>query len=192
MQTSGTELAVTPVFREEKAAAAAAVLVEICGGSCDKYWLNKVMYFIERQSLVETGQPMFFDALFSIRFGPIVSAVNDGIDNAAYAYDTPWNRLFTVQGNDVNLVGETDRSVLSEYEIALIQKTKNHFQGWSFNQMKDFFHHLPEHTDTERRIPISWERILLAEGYTSGQVREVLSELNYLAALEQPLQSSRA
>lgn len=188
MNTSETDFLQKPAFREEKAAAAASIFVKLCGGSCDKYWLNKVMYYVERQSLVDTGQPMYFDALFSIRYGPIVSAVSDGIDNAAYAYNTPWNRLFTVQGNDVILNSEADTSLLSDYEIDLIQKTTNAFQGWTFNRLKDFFHNLPEHTNTESRIPISYEAILLAEGYAPEQVQGVMNELTYLSELEQTTQ----
>jgi len=51
------------------------------GGEADRYWLCKVMYFIERRSLIESGQPMFFGKLFSLPYGPIVSEVNDLLKN---------------------------------------------------------------------------------------------------------------
>ena len=55
---------VIPAFNEEKAIATASLLLKLSGGQCDKYWLNKVMYFVERESIISTGQPIFFDRLF--------------------------------------------------------------------------------------------------------------------------------
>ena len=62
-----------PSFNEEKAIAVASFLLNLSNNTSDKYWFNKVMYYIERQSLIKTGQPMFNDSLFSIKYGPIVS-----------------------------------------------------------------------------------------------------------------------
>jgi len=53
------------MFREKTAIAVVSKLIKLSGGQCDARWLKKVMYYIERESLVKSGQPMFFDKLYN-------------------------------------------------------------------------------------------------------------------------------
>ncbi|MBQ6503184.1 MAG: DUF4065 domain-containing protein [Flexilinea sp.] len=69
-------------FRTGKAIAALTYLLELSGGKQDKYWLNMVMYYVERESILRYGDPMFYDDLFSMPYGPVASTVSDGIDSA--------------------------------------------------------------------------------------------------------------
>jgi hypothetical protein len=173
-----------PRFKEEKAIAVAAMLLELSGGKCDKYWLNKVMYYIERQSLIGSGQPVFFDNLFSIPYGPIVSQVNDSIDLVAYPVDSIWNKHLSLQGNDVILLSGADYSALSPFEENLIHEAFEKFKGWSFSRLSRFFHSLPEYKETKSRIKINYDEILKAEGYSQEEVDAALEEISYLGYLE--------
>jgi hypothetical protein len=173
-----------PRFREEKAIAVAANLLELSGGKCDKYWLNKVMYYIERQTLIGSGQPVFFDSLFSIPDGPIVSKVNVSIDLVAFPVDSIWNRHLSLQGNDVILLSATDYLTLSAFEDNLIREAFDKFKDWSFSKLCRFFHSLPECKETKSRVKINYDEILKAEGYSQEEVDATLKEISYLGYLE--------
>ena len=143
------------------------------------------MYYVERQSLVKTGQPMYFDRLYSLPYGPIVSAVNDGINSAAYNFNlSPWEDHFSLDCNAVELKMEADYSQLSPFEEQLIKDTFEKFAGWEFRSIRAFFDALPEHKETSTRENIDHAVILQAEGYEDEEITEALSEINYLHFLE--------
>lgn len=174
-----------PKFKEEKAIAAASLLLHLSDNKCDKYWLNKVMYYIERESLLLTGQPMFNDSLYSVKYGPIVSAVNDAIDNTAYPFDSEWNEHFVLENNTiVRLVKESNLDSLSENEEKIIKDAFQKFKGWSFPQLRDFFHKLPEHKETTSRIDIEYEEILRNSGVDEESIKDSLETISYFKFLE--------
>jgi uncharacterized phage-associated protein len=170
-----------PSFNEKKAVAVASMFLKLNGGTCDKYWLNKLMYYAERQSLVKSGQPIFFDKLYSAPYGPIVSSVNDGIDSSSYPFKNLWSKHLNLKGNDVILVEEADNSVLSPFEDRIIEEIYKKFKNYSFTRLKNFFHGLPEHKETNSREDISYEDVLAAEGLGQEYISEVMRELSYLS-----------
>lgn len=172
-------------FREEKAIAAAAFLVKLNGGACDKYWLNKVMYYVERSSIIKNGQPMFFDNLYSLPYGPIVSAVKDSIDDLEYPIETDWDHYLTLNGKEVRLINEPDLSFLSDFEIQIITESHQMFKGWDFSRLHHYFRDLPEHTETRSRVDIDYKNILLAAGYKKEDVDSYDRELIYMFSLNQ-------
>lgn len=176
-----------PRFREDKAVAVASLLLELSKGQSDKYWLNKVMYYIERQSLVLTGQPMFNDSLFSVKYGPIVSAVNDAIDNTAYPFENVWNEHFSLVGNNVRLNEPASHDPLSEDDENIIKEAFNKFKGWSFTKLKNYFHRLPEHNETTSRIDIEYDEILKNSGIDDESIRDALETISYFKVLESSL-----
>jgi uncharacterized phage-associated protein len=172
-------------YKENKAISVVSMLLQLSKGHCDKYWLNKIMYYVERQSLIKSGQPMFFDQLYSVPFGPIASAVNDGIDTAEYpTIDSPWTNYFSVEGQKVKLRKEADYSVLSPFEEEIIKEAFHKFKGWSFTQLKEYFHHLPEYIETSSREIINYDVILEAEGYSKKQIKETIEEISYINFFE--------
>ncbi len=181
---------IVPEFKVEKAIAVTATFLKQSGGTCNKYWLNKVMYFAERQSLIKSGQPMFFDDLFALPLGPIVSAVNDGIDLSAYPIDSIWANYFFLKGNSVVLKDDPDFTGLINFENGLIQKIYNQFKGWSFSKMHRFFHNLPENKETNSREDISYSEILEAEGFDVELIQKTLNEISYLSDIEHTFSSA--
>lgn len=173
-----------PSFLEGKAIAATTLLLKLSGGECDKYWLNKVMYYLERESLIRTGQPMFNDSLYSIKYGPIASAVNDGIDNTAYPFDSEWNNHVSLDGKKVRLINEANVEVFSENEYDLIVEASKKFEGWGFRKMKNYFHSLPEHKETNSRIDIEYSEILKAAGVDEVSIRDSLETISYFNHLD--------
>lgn len=178
-------------YKEEKALAVASKLLELSGNQCDKYWLNKLMYYIERQCIIKGGKPVFFDRLFSIPYGPIASAVNDSIDLTAYDVKSPWREHFALDGKRVRLKKAADYSVLSPFEISLIEEAHKKFKGWSFNQVHDFFSKLPENKDTNSREEIEIDDILIGEGFDPVSIEEIINEISYFETLEETLHCAR-
>ncbi|MBE3144126.1 MAG: SocA family protein [Planctomycetes bacterium] len=174
----------TPHYREEKAIAVAATLLHLSGGKGDKYWLNKLMYYIERQSLVKSGQPLYFDVLCSVPWGPIVSNVNDGIDSAATSAGSPWAKYFSLENKTVTLKSAPDYSCLSEFEEIIIRETYEKFRDWDFNRLHTYFSSLPEYKETKSREDINYSDILIGEGFAPEDIQEALKEISYLGFLE--------
>ena len=176
-----------PRYREDKALAAVSKLLVLSGNKCDKYWLNKLMYYVERLSLIKGGKPLIFDRLYSIPYGPIASSVNDGIDLSAYPADSSWTKLLSLNGKLVTLKEEADYSILSPFEIGLIEESFNKFKGWGFDRLHEFFKNLPEYKNTTSREEINYEEILSAEGYDPQSVKETINEIYYFDLLESSL-----
>ena len=176
-----------PHYREEKAIAIAAMFLNLSGGVCDKYWLNKVMYYVERQSLVKSGQPLYFDKLYSIPWGPVVSIVKDGIDSAKPDSGSPWSAYFILKNNKIYLKADPSYSCLSEFDEDLIREVFAQFKGWDFNRLQAYFHNLPEYKETNSRVDINYEDILEAEGFNKEDIQETLQEISYLSFLETSL-----
>lgn len=176
-----------PRYKEEKALAVVSKLLVLSGNKCDKYWLSKLMYYIERLSLIKGGKPLFCDRLYSIPYGPIVSSVNDGINLTAYPADSPWTKLFSLDGKLVTLKEEADYSVLSPFEIGLIEESYNKFKGWDFDHLHEFFKNLPEYKNTTSREEINYEEILSAEGFDPQSVKDTINEIYYFDLLESSL-----
>ncbi|MCX6055078.1 MAG: Panacea domain-containing protein [Chloroflexi bacterium] len=172
-----------PNFNEEKAIATASLLLKFSGSQCDKYWLNKVMYFVERESIISTGQPIFFDRMFSVPFGPIVSVVNDAIDFSEYPFPSEWNKHISLKDKTVRLLEEADYDSLSEYEEELIYRLFKKFEGWGFTKLKDFFHSLPEYTETKSRVEINYDELLSKANIDEESIKDAIQNLSYLAWL---------
>ncbi len=173
------------IFDQNKAIAAITYLLRLSGNTCDKYWLNKVLYYIERESLIRTAQPMFFDELFSLPFGPIVSAINDGIDSTAYDATSPWSACFQlVDKKTIKLIKDANYDIFSPFEEELIKDIFQKFKGLSFKQMHDFFHALPENKETTSRITISYQEILQHNNFKQDEIESILQEIQYFSSLK--------
>lgn len=176
-----------PIFNEEKAIAVASYLINLQGKVSDKYWFAKVMYYIERESLIKNGQPIFFDQLYSIPFGPIVSSINDSIELCSYPTESKWHQFFSLSNNTITLLKEADYSILSPFERNLIETSYQKFKGWGFAALHDFFKRLPEYRLTKSRITINYDEILGSEGYDPETIEETLQEISYINSLESAL-----
>ncbi len=165
------------MYREDKAVAVVAKFLDLCNGQCDNYWLNNVLYYVERQSLLLAGQPMFFDDLFSTPYGPIASNVNNGINLAAYPSKSIWSECFRLDGNNLKLEKSPDLLVLSDFEIELIKSTFEKFKGNDFSEMHMSFRNLPEHTETKSRVAIGYESILFTGGLSEEIIKETIEDL---------------
>ena len=178
-------------YNERKAVQAAAIFTKLEeGGVIDKYKLCKLMYYLERQTILKTGQPLFNDELFSAPLGPVASEVNHGIDiivpprkSRFIVFDDEypfWKEHFSREGkSNICMTADPGDDELSEADIDLIQEISKMFENFDYPQLHDFFHSLPEHTNTRSNIPISFDKILRAEGFPEEEIRELQEEYQY-------------
>lgn len=177
-------------YNDQRAVQAAAIFAKLEGGTIDKYKLCKLMYYLERQTILATGQPLFHGELYSIKLGPVASEVNDGINVVVPSktfrrlYDddqySGWlNHFQKVSNYRLRLITNPGEDELSEADIDLINEISAKFAGYGYKQLVDFFDNLPEHTKTDSSIPISFEQILRVEGVPEQEIEELREEYYY-------------
>lgn len=177
------------IFRKDKAIAALTYLLDMSHGVKDKYWLNKVMYYLERESILRFGEPMFYDDLYSMQYGPVSGNVKAGIDCAdkTNPNQTDWKNFIRLDNNlnSVYEVNPGDYSLLSDSEIDLIREAYEKFKDFTFYQIMSYFHtNFPEFeeiTGLPKRKPITWKDILTRNGYSEEDADEIVSEIQYSA-----------
>lgn len=183
-------------YNEERASQAAAIFAKLEGGTIDKYKLAKLMYYLERETIVRTGQPLFHDELCSAPYGPIASEVNHGIDaivpprNSNHDYQKgkhpAWENHFKQKGETgLHRTSDPGEDELSVSDINLIHEIQQKFKNWDFGELKDFFHSLPEYEETDTKIPIHFTEILRAEGVSEEEIKELKAEYYYFLSVTQ-------
>lgn len=163
------------VFNERKAAQAAAQLLLMhTGHSMDLYRLLKLLYIADRRSLVETGYAITGDTMVSMRFGTVLSSVYDAIKDSR-KFPT-WSE-YIGRGNENSVVlleAEPEAGELSRYEVGLLREVHSEFGNYSFNDLRDFTHELPEWRDPgNSSSPIAPEEILRSAGRSEEEIQRV-------------------
>ena len=183
-------------FQEDKAIAALTYLMTLSNNISDKYWLNKVMYYIERESILQYGEPMFHDDLYSMRYGPVVSSVNDGIDStdSRFKAENKWKNYILLEDktNTVFLIAPGDFSLLSDSEIEIITEAYDKYKNYSFSEIMNDFHQLPEYDEIKlnqhpQRKPITYEELLLKNDFSPEDPAEIIKEINYSEKMAEPI-----
>lgn len=152
-------------FKSSKALAALTYMLSLLGGKGDKHELIKMMYWLERKYIIETGFPMFYDQAFSLEYGPILSQVLDNM-NTCNTETAPWyGHIRRNPPYEFELIREGDFDELSDYDEELITQTVNQFKNLDFSRRTEFFHALPEYTRVPegQRKEISYRVILEKE-----------------------------
>ncbi len=177
-------------FNERRAVQAGAIFTKLEGGIIDKYKLCKQMYYLERQTIIQTGQPLFHGYLCSLPLGPVISEVNDGVDaiippnnikeNVQRILYPDWEDHFSPAGRyKLRLDKDPGDDELSPADLNQIKEIYEKFKGWGFNKLKNFFENLPEHTLTKSQVPIAFADILRVTGSSEEEINELREEYYY-------------
>lgn len=157
-------------YASKKAAQAAAYFVSASRNKeIEKLKLIKLMYLAEREFIGDTGHPMFYDELFSLKHGPICSstlnAINGNLDVKV------WSKYIQLggEGRKISLVrniARDDLDELSDAEIDTLQSVWSSFGYMTATEIRSWTHrNCPEYTEIERgRIPISYKDMARALG----------------------------
>ncbi len=148
-------------------------------GTINYMVLIKLLYFADRQSLIETGQPITGDRMVSMPHGPVLSQIYEFISWGKPVFPRPWFEYISdAQGYDVSLAKtgwESDE--LSPYEIELLEKIDGkygHLNKWA---IRDISHNLPEWQNPHgSSLPIDPADILRAAGKSDLEIERITAE----------------
>ena len=169
----------TPRFDERKAAQAAARFLESSGGTMDRLKFVKLMYLMDRKSLLTRGTPVTNDVYFSMPHGPVPSNVYNLVRHGAGNF---WPQYIESPNNrTVVLARHPGHDTLSESELTIIDDLWDKYKDWHGVRLRNFTHQLPEFQDPGAgRIAIDIAEILAAEKSPAEAI-----------AIERDLQASR-
>jgi uncharacterized phage-associated protein len=163
-------------FNEQKAAEAAAFLLESAGGSMDLLVLLKLLYLADRQTLIQRGMPITGDRMVAMKKGPILARIYDATKGKYVGMPT-WGR-FVSQPEPADaakrvrlLARPVNNGRLSRYErqvLSDVHARYGHEDKWDLSELT---HALPEYRDPgDSRLPIDPKIILKSAGKTDEEI----------------------
>lgn len=165
-------------FNERKAAAAAALLLELAGGSMEYLKLIKLLYFADREGLDVLQRPLSGDRYVAMKDGPVLSRVYDLIKQTIFGKPGagPWSEQIERAGRyDVRLKARPDVGALSQAEINILMQVFQRYGSRDKWSVRDETHRrLPEWEDpgaSSREISI--EEILEVLGKTDAEIEAI-------------------
>jgi uncharacterized phage-associated protein len=179
---------VKPKFREKKATQIAVGLLTMRAnnGTMSYLKLIKLMYLVERKSLLKWGRPLIFDSIVSMPKGLVLSQTLDLITSETFG-DSYWKQHISAPHNyEVSLIGEEHEfDELSKAETDLIKEVFAEFGRMSRWDLVNFTHTLPEWTEPNgSSIPVEYKRVLEAGGKSEQDIIEIIRDLEETALFE--------
>lgn len=188
---------VASLFNERRTAEVAAFLLHRAGGSLPLLKLMKLMYLAERLSFKRYGEPLTGDRLVSMDQGPVLSRTYDHINGSRRSVEGGWEHWIEDRsGHEVALRDasrirspEQDLLFLSESDLEVLGDTWAEFGHRDKWALVDYTHtHCPEWEDPAgSSIPIPYEKLFAALGYSEEQASELCERLSTYAALCEPI-----
>lgn len=142
--------------------------------------LLKLMYIVERISLLEAESPIFGGRYCSLPRGPIISEVLDALNH------DEWEGLHKSDSNQIHAKSGIKVPVeyLSQWANNVIERVYLEFGAWDANQVSEYTHtEFPEWkrpNDSDRGAPIKISDILPDAG---PELESLADELSYLDSL---------
>lgn len=132
-------------YNAELAGAIVARFATLAGGTIDKLKLVKLMYLLDRTSIIEEGYAVIGGKYVSMPLGPVISEFLDDIDRDR------WSNIH-LDGHKVTLVGsESHADLLSEWVEELIERIYSEFGKMrSFDLVEALHHDCTEWSDPGR------------------------------------------
>lgn len=129
-------------YKERKAAQTAAFFALKAGGTINKLKLVKLLYLSERESMLEFDEPLFFDRLVSMDYGPVTSISLDHINGLKDSKFWPsfirFVGLYDVSA--VEGITETELDDLSKADRKILEKLWAKFENFSQFELAEWTH----------------------------------------------------
>lgn len=144
-------------------------------------WLSKLIYLVERQSLVRSGRRFTSDRMYSMKHGPVTStALKLMRHRGDFREGSYWDRYISPPKNGrtvhlKNAAKKPPRNWLSDFELDLAKEVSDMYKRYSRRILYKLVHALPEYTETTARVPIDPAEILRAEGLSEETIEEILA-----------------
>jgi uncharacterized phage-associated protein len=146
--------------------------------------LLKLLYFADRQALLEHGMPITGDRMVSMPQGPVLSRILDFITwgKANNFRSSPWfDYVSEADGYDVRVVKEGDTDELSRYELRVLESIDRQFGKLDRFVLRDISHQLPEWQDPHwSSLPIDPADILRAADHPPSEIQRIAAEAEEL------------
>jgi uncharacterized phage-associated protein len=169
-------------FHERKATAAAALLLELAGGTMEYLRLIKLLYFADREALDAFGHPITGDRYVSMKHGPVLSATYNLVKRVIFrrvppvtSNETLWEEHIEGVGRySVRLKKHPGVGVLSEAEIGVLMQVFQRYRVRDMWSLRDEAHALPEWEDPgESAVEIPVEEILQVLGKSEIEINVI-------------------
>lgn len=163
-------------FNPKKSAQAGAYLLKANGGDMEKYLWIKMLYLADRESLQRWEEPITGDTPASLPYGPVLSMIYDLTKGDCPNLREYWSKFLSdadQETNRIQLKADPGLDELSKAEVEILQSVFDKFHNYTWKQMRDFCHGLPEYEDVGNGSKcLPFERILSAVGKTVEEIRE--------------------
>ena len=153
-------------YLEEKAVAAARLLLLLEDKSVDITRLIKLLYLCERESLLQRNNPIFGDSYKSLPFGPAVQVTYSKLQAS-------WGGLLR-HGHLVILKEDRGIAALSKKQVNLITQVSENFLSLEDWQLTDYCYKLPEYQYSKDSILV--RELLKFLGKTPEEIESIAQE----------------
>ncbi len=168
-------------FNEIKATQAAAFFIKRRGQGYMSYMkLMKLLYFSDREALIQWGAPITSDTFYSMDRGPVLSRVLDLVTEGASPQESHFweNHLQPFGDHEVKMIADPSNEELSEAEVELLDSVYAKFGRLSRWAIVDEAHKLPEWENPHgSRTLIRYADILKHGQKTPQQIEAILQDL---------------
>ena len=169
-------------FNEQKSTEAASLLLHLKGGRSDYWWIIKLLYLIDRESLKRWERPVTYDLYESLPYGPVAMSIYNIIKKNLPSQF--WKRYIVTlpKEAEVMLTGRPAKiRKLSKAELDLINEIFKEFGSLSGKELVEYTHTLPEWRNPkdsgEKALPLPIQEILTVLDYSSEEIDRITSEI---------------
>jgi uncharacterized phage-associated protein len=157
-------------FHFERALQASAYLLRLDGKRMAYLRLLKLLYIADREWLAETGESITGDRACAMKYGPVLSNIDDLIKGNGSKAGV-WDDHIHTEGYAIELVADPGRGELSKGIVnKLTEVTERYRQidDWELSERTHEFQEWSKHYSPEGgSTPIPWQDILEAQGKTA-------------------------
>ena len=166
-------------FQARKSTQAAAFLLHLCGDAKGKYLLLKMIYLADRKALEKWNVSITGDEPYSMELGPVPSNIYD-LTKGGIRHGNEWKEsIETVNRDTLKLKSNPGTDELSQDEMTLLSEIFTQYKDFTFQQMKDYCHRLPEYDQTvgKSSSPIGIATMFRTLGKSVEQIRDAADSI---------------
>ena len=176
-----------PRFKQARTTQLACEFLRLAGGRMSYMKLIKLLYLVDRRSLVERGVPVTYDRYVGMRHGPVLSETLDLINYGSGPSESSYWESYIDQDSpyEVSLRRDCPVDELSEAELDLARGVHAEFGTMDRWAVVERLHRLPEWRDPgeARVLPIRYEDILVHEK-APDESEQIIEDLRAMGAAE--------
>ena len=174
-------------YREDKTTQAAALFLSKQNPMTVKK-LMKLLYIIDRSSLIEDRSPISFDLYCSMQYGPVLSKTYDAIKGESRdGVGDYWrHHIRSEPYGRISLQRLPPEDALSERDRGHVNQVWRDFGGCTEKKLIDYCHENFKEWNEDvgaSSTPISREAILEAGGRSAEDVKEIVDWLDQIESL---------